>query len=350
VIAKGTTKSHGILSNSDILLAPEVVAAFPALAHILDDQNVAAKFRELDEEANLAKARYNRFGVCSLILAWVSLEYEVVSLSTSTPHWLDLVAGAAALAAVVLLAAARIRGMRRRWLAAMYSRERLRLWRHQLMLDGAFVDSAISDRGEHDRIFAARWAQLGQELSVSDGLALAAIDGSPAGLRFGSTMPASALRQQVMEMQRLLRLDYQLQFSAAKGSNGLSPASPGDIANATDWLATATLVFSVLVGASAFGVNVFDAGATGLVTSLSAVAVGLAIASAAIRALRAGLTIPMEIESYRTYRVRLQLLVDTFDASADDAERWNALCEVEKLAIEELHRFINMKSRSRYLL
>jgi hypothetical protein len=125
------------------------------------------------------------------------------------------------------------------------------------------------------------------------------------------------------------------------------------VTSAADWAATTTFVGAIGVSAALFVSRLLggETNQSDVTVWLSASAVLLAVVSLAIRAIRSGLTVPGEFESYREYTSRCQVLAEVFRrASGDEAAQWRVLVELEESAAEELRRFLRTKSTSRFVV
>ncbi len=347
--------SSGITANHDVLLDESVVRSFARLEPVLGDPEQRRRFVELDTAAKTAKRRYVRVGVASIACAFVALEYQAFSIAYEAhghhpARVLNLAFGLVGLMSVVLVAGSYITGLRHRWLENAFARERLRLWRHQLLLDGALLDQLATNPDQARQAVARRWATFALETRVSDGAVRAFIEGRPPAPPVMAIPADLSMADDVLQLQEALRLKFQLRFAAVKDSDGAGRLSPRDQVTLTDWMATTTLVVAVVLSAAGFAFEAVSDHAGGLLTDLNAVGLGLVVASAAVRALRSGLTVPQERDSYAEYARRLHALDEAFDTARDRTEKWRILREVEVLAAEELHRFLTMKWDSRFIL
>jgi hypothetical protein len=297
--------------------------------------------------------------VLSVGLAIVALEFEVFSLALdavgqSVPRWSSLVFPAMAIVSVLTIIWAHMAGLRRVWLVNVFLRERLRQWRHQLLLDGELMDLARSDPAAYHTRIDYKWSQLCADATIGSGKFDTFIaKGGPDQYFFVEPkMPRDeVVLSQVIRLQAQLRLDYQLSFGETKLSVG-GGGKPGiaDITKVADWSATTTLVGAVAVSVCLF-VSELQRGGHGSHVWFAAAALGLAVLSLGIRAIRTGLTIPGEQESYEEYMNRCQVLAEVFHRDRhDDAARWRVLRDLEQSAAAELRRFLRMKSSSRFIV
>lgn len=351
-----TNQHGGITANHDVLVGGDILNAYPTLAPLLADPRQAVAFKRFDDEAKRGKKLYALFGVVSIALAVLSLCYQAFGLAWTanghiTTRWVNALAGAVGISSIVLIVSCRLFGVRDRWLRNAFARESLRLWRHQQMLDGPFLDLLVTDPVSFVAMLDRRWVAFEHDGMVADGALPAFVLGRPpASLSVDPIPPANEeVRRQVLDLQSWLRLRYQLRYATAKDSVGSANLSPRDLVTMTDWLATTSLLLAVALSGCAFFISLLSTSSGGLLNGLAALGIGLAILSAAVRALRAGLTIPFERDSYAEYGQRLLVLDEAFAAATGDCERWQVLSRVEILAAEELHRFVVMKSSSRFI-
>lgn len=344
--------------NSDIHIAPDLATYYPDLSYVLFDDRFTDTFDEYDREAGRAKTQYAIVGVSSVVLAMVALEFEVFSLGYeatghSVPRWATLLFPAMALLSISLTVWARLAGLRRRWLVHVFLRERLRQWRHQLLLDGQLMDLSRSNPVSYEKQVDDRWSQFQQDASIAEGKFAAFIDapGSDQYLFIDPSVPQDeAVASQVLKLQERLRLDYQLSFGGGKLAGGGVSPGVSDITEMADWFASTTLVGAVAASVGVFVVQLFDGGHHPLSVWVSVAAVGLAVLSLGTRAVRAGLTIPGEQESYKEYMNRCQVLAEIFRRASNDEARWRVLEDLEKSAAGELRRFLRIKWDSRFIV
>ena len=239
----------------------------------------------------------------------------------------------------------------------VFVRERLRQWRHQLLLDGPFIDLTKSDPSAHKKMLDNRWARFQQEASIGGGK-FDAFLGRPGADQYWFVTPKmpqeAALLEQILELQESLRIDYQLSFAVRKSEASGMRLGLAEVTRVADWIATTTLVGAVVVTVAQLGAEL-----TGgqdqhdLAVWLGAAAIGLAVASLATRAIRAGLTIPGELESYEDYGNRCQILAEMFRKARNDNDnraQWGILQDLERAAADELRRFLHVKRDARFVL
>ena len=258
---------------------------------------------------------------------------------------------------MVLIIYSRLKHFRSEWLLNVFFRERIRHWRHQLILDGVLMDM-----GEHDRIsqiatIRNRWNQfVDQDLAVGDGWFDSFITGgpNPEGSNTSLLHPHSAptnglVLEEVLLLQREVRLQHQLDYANSKtASEGQKHLfSVAELTDTIDKAATTTLALAVMVIFVRFFVEFAHNSSKALII-LAGTATVLAVASAAIRALKSGMSMPGERDSYVEYARRMRTLADLFDF--DPADRWEIVVQTEIAAVEELRRFLVAESKSRFIV
>jgi hypothetical protein len=146
-----------------------------------------------------------------------------------------------------------------------------------------------------------------------------------------------------------LRLRYQLEYARSKTASEGPRFLPtiGEFTKTLDNAATTTFALAVGIIVARFCIGFFNPNQHTLI-ALAACATGLAVASAAIRALRSGLAVPGEQEAYTEYGDRLEELHFRFHLKPED--RWQVLEDVEAASVEELRRFLVTKSKSRFVV
>jgi hypothetical protein len=345
--------------NSDIHVDPDLTRYYPDLTCVITDPRFTDAFDRYDASVRKAKRRYIAVGLSSVILAVLALEFEIVSLAVDAveprgpgvPRWISLLFPALAIVSVALIIWGHYAKLRRNWLVRVFLRERLRQWRHQVLLDGQLMDLARSDPADHKATLDRLWSEFRRIDRIGDGMftTFKGNSGQDHYWFIAPTIPHDAdVVSHVLELQKQLRLDYQLAFGEEKLAEG-----PGlsDFTQATQWLATTTLVAAVVVTGCLFISRLLGGNHHTLDVWLAAAAGCLAVFSLGTRAIRNGLTIPHEQRSYEEYINRCQLLRQRFlDKRGEDAGQWQVLVDLETNAADELRRFLRMKWDSRFVL
>jgi hypothetical protein len=352
----------GIEGNTDIRTPRTTAAKYPLLVNVLTNDIVLDRFDSYDAKAKAAKTRYRTLGVISLVLVFLSLEWEVVSLTWAAwggkvPFALNVIFGAVGVTALLLIIYSRLKHFRSEWLLNVFLRERIRHWRHQLVLDGVLMDMSGHDQRSQIETIRNRWNQfVDQDLAVGDGWFDTFVTGGakPEGpdtplLHPHSAPTNSLVLDEVLLLQREVRLQHQLDYANSKtASEGQKHLfSVAELTDTIDKAATTTLALAVAVIVTRFFVEFIHDSSKALIV-LAGTATALAVASAAIRALRSGLAIPGERDSYVEYAHRMEMLANRFDF--DHGDRWEIVVQTEIAAVEELRRFLVAESKSRFIV
>jgi hypothetical protein len=351
--------SDGITANWDVHIPPELVALYPQLSPILSNPEWEDVFDRYDSAAKANKTRYTIVGVASVVLSLVALCFAVFELALgrhgmAVERWVEILFAGAGVVAIGLVAYSRVADLRTKWLRSLYVRESFRRWKYRLLLNGAVMDLVETSVPQFEHEIARLWAAFKLDVRVADGaLQQWLLSGdSVASMATNSFRPplSASIRSDILELLEILRINYQIRYSTAKTIVGSRKVSVQEVTYFTDWLATATLllalvttvlVFVVDVGGGAFGVSL---------DAVAALGVGSAVVSAGVRALRSGLTIPDERDSYLVYTAELIGFRDQLADAADDDGRWRIHLQVEAAAERELGRFLLAKSGSRFIL
>jgi hypothetical protein len=290
-----------------------------------------------------------------------TLEWEIASLAWAAwggkpESWLNILFGAIGAAAILMILISRLIRVRFKWLLNVFKRERIRQWRHQLILDGALMDLGQWDEAAQRIEIERRWNDFVQELSMGEGGLDAflkqafSLEVLNAALCHDSSPPSNpVIRDEVLRLHERLRLRYQLEYARSKTASEGPHFLPtiGEFTETLDKAATTTFALAVGIIVARFCIGFFNPTQHTLI-ALAASATGLAVASAAIRALRSGLAVPGEQESYTEYGDRMQELHFRFQLKPE--ERWQILEDVETASVEELRRFLVTKSKSRFVV
>lgn len=144
--------------NNDIDVNPAFAKKFPAIADLLLHKELISKFYEFDQVARRSKLVMVRLGTISLVLGFLAILGVIAELSFTAiggrlPGWLTISAELLGLFSILILLADRcFLRTRATYRLNCFKRERLRQWRFQLFLDGAFVESFSSNPSACRRI------------------------------------------------------------------------------------------------------------------------------------------------------------------------------------------------------
>jgi len=262
--------------------------------------------------------------------------------------------GIAAIAIAIWMT--RIKRFSRHWLVALFFRERLRQWHFQKFLDGSLIEQLIENPAAGAALLDAKWADFLHRAATAEGEMNIFMEESGPGDWFFVPSPYSndALLKTVFETLRHLRLDYQLVYTAGKRQDrnrGL--IAMRDASGILEYFAWFTLFVAVSLSVGQLIVSVIAIiggfNASGWFQGLAYASTLLGVSSAGVRALRNGLTLPEEDNSYAAYKNRLREIQVRLNHIKP--AHWHAIFEyVERESIAELRRFLRMKDRASFLV
>jgi hypothetical protein len=245
-------------------------------------------------------------------------------------------------------------------LVNVFVRERLRQWRHQLVLDGDFMALSVTNPQEFSRELHSRWKVFKDRAKVPEARYRSFLNPDKSGFFFATEIcNDEEVRRQVIRAQADMRVEYQIAYAEQKTAPTGGGLSLHDSTYYLTWLSTATFAFAVLTAFSLAFVVGFPSWfpvSRNWDIAIGWVAIGLGILSVGARALRTGLTSPDEELSFSQYLGTLRVTQGLFthfeqevDKDRRDTEEWTELRNVETAAIEELRRYLRMKDASRYI-
>jgi hypothetical protein len=347
--------------NHDIDVLPDYAAKYPRIEKILRDERLITLFKEYDSEARRAKKLFHSFGLLSLLagtlaLLGVAIELMLLGLKQTPPMWLQFGSHMLAVISVLLVLVMRIAQFRRKWRLAVFFRERLRHWHFQRFLDGKLVEKALAAPSDYTREVDHRWILLLQNFTDGGGLMnefLRKPGNSQEWFHLTTPYTDPAVLAEVIDALKYVRFSHQLRYALKQTSNEAEERVPNLVEKQlwSEAVASITLILAVAVSAVLLALPGLTPANEGdhhpVAVVLSAVALMLAVLSAASRAYRAGYTIPDEKESYDEYTDRVATLQQLMAHS--QAEFLNALAELERESVDELRRFLRMKERATFL-
>lgn len=342
------------MANHDLHLSSDLLSAFPRLSEILGNPIVLEAFDHYDAKARRAKRIYVTLGLLAVTSAVLAIEWQIVSLALRALgedriHILDTPSTFLGIFAVLCIIVSRLLDMRHKWLHNVFLRERLRQWRHQLLLDAELLDIPASNSHDRTKLLARRWAQFLHDARSVDGAYQAFLGHADTQNWSRWERPASIpIVNDVLELQEQLRIEYQMQYAEVKTAVGGKKPSVTDLTYLSGLAATFTFAAAILVSVVGLGVDIVSSNSDHI-SVLSSMAIGLAVASAGVRAARAGLTLPSERDSYEEYLSGLSALRAVYASSQDPDTKWRVLVQVERLAVQELRQFLRMKEESRFV-
>lgn len=368
-------------TNDDLLLDKTEREHFsrrhPRLAPIFDWQEMRQAFEVHDQPASEARKRSRRHGTVALALGFLGLALTAVtpwlakllSFSPLFPNDQDnaerWIGGAAAglivLGALFGFHQALIGRAKREWLIHRYWTERIRRFHFQLIDSNLERAAAALDGGAAlDAWRTFRQRKLDDFLhDVEKTLATAfdALEDDHAeeevwADRACGEPPATLL--QTPELAELLkgleeqRIGVQERYTALKLKPGLySPETRAQwLHGVSDAFTAVILIITVAIGAlyvrGSEEPRLWLLGLLGLSGALTAAVV-------ALRVLNEGLLLRTEAERYRWYLASVRSIRDRFE-KADAADRVRILRELERLAYQEMRRFLVTSNEARFIL
>src|SRR5262245_13675397 len=130
--------------NHDISIPTATLESYPLLKPILAYPPLEKKFAQVDRIALRRKKGFVVLGTLSLVFVCFVLILLVVQIALSTltlslPFGIEVAGAVLGIVAVAIQLFLFLSQLQERWLFARYSAERIRLWKFQLFLDGAFI-------------------------------------------------------------------------------------------------------------------------------------------------------------------------------------------------------------------
>jgi hypothetical protein len=397
--------------NHDIKIAPGFAKQFPAIEPLLllsqepFKISLGEKFDEHDRAARLHKRQFEILGVLSLVLALgalLGITGELLELALTHEHQQPTEAGqakdhqrtsekspaqapahdskaatgtqralmfvfevAALLSVGILLVSRFLLQARHRYRLECFLRERIRQWRFQLFLDGQFVERVVHSAGTPDAQAVAlelskRWTVFTEKLRDPEGaLEKFTSDASAAKelLHEDTAYKDKSIAKEVFEILEIVRFDHQSQYprrrlAREQGDRWLALWEHHEWA---ETIARGSLLIAVMIPVAQLAIAIGEGFGYPPVmgsahTWLFAVAIALAIISAAARAYKTGMTVPDEMESYEQYLEQVEVLKAIFCMPGASLEQQRtALKELEISVAQELRRFLAMKGKATFL-
>jgi hypothetical protein len=360
--------------NYDIEPPEEFVKLYEDLRPFILDKPLIADFRVNDQKAVESKRRFVSSGTYAVAMAfasvflmalWQPLQLKGIELLAL----LSLVPGVLALAINFVM---RREQQRANWLEPMFIRERLRQWHFQVFLDGAFVEKHVANLRElqdEKRVEAEKKIEAELLRLRADHMALAKHD--PAGYLneflgladegkrprspslFFQTTPykATEIAELVHKFLSHLRIKHQWLYCTVKLDDKRIP-SLREKAKWLNWVSQSGLVVAVGCSLMQFFFALTTATTNWNMSSwviwTAFFAAFASVSAASARALRGGLTLPEEDNSYTEYSQAVAEIMDKVQkATLPDKQTLHE--ELEKEAVAELRRFLRMKSKATFL-
>lgn len=357
--------------NSDLLVSEADVAAakgtYPTVWPLLVNRTLLGEFMRADEVANAAKRSSTWVGLSAIGIGLVGLAtaafarlIEGLEPRTATALTiLGIVFGV--LGPVMGVKASGNTGPGSRWLRARFATERLRQFHFQSLLVMLRVSASYREASTDclaERI-SVRLTELTQRFRTGfDAEFLNFIDPvtGPRAYRFFRAQDAvpvdttvTPLQQELLDAYRELRIERQRSYCqhVLRHPRGFFDFP---VSKQRDWLTILgpACVLLMLVLHLAHGVTIARGAHLG--AYLDAGVLFFALVALAGRALESGLSPDEEVERYETYQRRCLAAGEAFDGAATLHQKLEAMDEMEVAAAEELHEFLRVKTRSRFVM
>jgi hypothetical protein len=370
-------------TNDDLLLdvkeREHFAERFPRLAPIFDWEEMRDAFDLYEQPAKAARKGSRRQGMGAVALGFAGLALTALTLFFAklssaffpklfpTPDLAERWIGGAAAALVVLgmvvgFQQALIGQAKRRWLVSRYWTERIRQLHFQLILNNLEAAAAAIDDGEalkEWRIFRARALKnflhdAEQNLEgafdkLEDDYAEEDVWIEPAWTKPRPAPPQTPELVELLGGLRALRIGVQERYTALKLKPGAySPQTRSVwLHGVSDVFTGAVLAITIVIGI--LYVHGSEEPRLWLLGLLGA-AGALTAAVVALRVLNEGLLLRTEAERYRWYLASVRSIRDRFDRADAASERIGLLRELERLAYQEMRRFLITFGEARFIM
>lgn len=361
-------------TNDDLLLDDKERKHFyrrhPRLAPIFDWPELRQAFEIREQPAKAARKKSRRHGVIAVAFGFAGL-----ALTALTPYFAKLASnpdiaerwiGGAAAALIVLgtlvgFQQALIGQAKRRWLISRYWTERIRQFHFHLIVNNLERAAAALDGGAAlDAWRTFRRSKLDDFLHDAEKTLATSFDALEddhaeeevwVDRAWSEPAPAPPETPELAELLKGLqeqRIGVQERYTALKLKPGLySPETRAKwLHGVSDVCTAAILPVTVAVGAIYFngskGPHLWLFGMLGLAGTLTAFVV-------ALRVLNEGLLLRTEAERYRWYLASVRSIARRFE-TADTADRIRLLRELERLAYQEMRRFLITFKEARFVM
>ncbi len=367
-------------TNDDLLLDAEEREHFnrrhPRLAPIFDWPELRQAFAAHEQPAKQARKTSRRHGTVAVVLGFLGLALtaltpflaKLLSPSSLFPNsdiaerWI----GGAAAALIVLgtlvgFQQALVGQAKRRWLISRYWTERIRQFHFQLIHNNLEMAAAALDGGAAlDAWRTFREGKRADFLHDAEKTLATAFDALEddhaeeevwANRAWSEPPPAPPETPELAELLKGLqeqRIGVQERYTALKLTPGLySPETRAKLLHvALDAFTAAILIVTVGVGAIYYvgskEPHLCLYGMLGLAGMLTALVV-------ALRVLNEGLLLRTEAERYRWYLASVRSIARRFE-KANTADRIRLLRELERLAYQEMRRFLITFKEARFII
>ena len=365
--------------NDDLLVGDEERMDFcrrrPRLARIFDWPEMRVLFLEHDRPSNAARKRSQKNGkiavACGFLgLALAALLYFFAKVS-SQPELVDKVVGglsAVLIAVVGLVGRSQVLtgAEKRRWLSNRYWTERIRQFHFQWILNTLPKAAAALDddralaewKASRDAAFGDFRRDTKGDLAtvfdrLNDDRAEQVVWIDPAWARPAETIEDRPEVGELLAGLRALRLGVQERYTRLKLHSGVfSPKTRlGWLLGASNTLTVLIMLLTVPMGvAHVFGFALSDGKIPWWFLLLGGLSGTFGAAVVSIRVVNEGLLLRTETERYEWYLASVRSIAERFDAAADAPTKVRLMREMERLAYQEMRRFLLAFQAARFVM
>jgi hypothetical protein len=359
--------------NDDLLIAPDdrarAAELFPRLIHVLDDRDLRQLFSDYDKPAKRAKNNRRHCGyvvVSFAVLALFGASAEPI-YGRAQPPWPHLIGiASAALAIISVLVGLGLFNPKSkvRWLRNRLMTERLRQFHFQGIVAHIpmILRSMRSPGGRCAFLEARRRWFAGFKFRY-----VGKLDGE-----FDATLSDNPIRdfwlhdqdkdtisgtndtdlQQLYDAYELFRFRHQINYADHMLSKGTSvfPKTSQDILELTRLVSMMCILvifvthFMIALLLETEWFAIVDA------PLIHIFVVWVAVVALATRALEEGLQPAREVERYSEYRSSLLQLLAQFKNASKAEDKWQIMCEAERVSYQEMRGFLKTNNESRFII
>jgi len=321
-----------------------------------------ALFRKADEEAGRARDRNRAWGTAGVGLVLVALLYAAAAPVLRDIHNdVHKVLGFAAavfgfMGTILGLSGLSHASQRRRWLAARWTTETLRLFHfHYIAARVPEIEAAAKREDLQSAYKTTRKAALDRlvaSLPTPDDLERALEPEAPEPFSFidsqFATGPVSPVARDLFAAWVALRFNWQLGYCEAKLAQRATgrKLSPRQQERAFSLLAWVCIAIIVLLHISFVAGEMFHVTLPLIETAV----IWTALIALAGRALEDGLKPQREVERYEQYRVSSLVAHQRFGVAHNIETKLEIMRNFEQVSLEEMRTFVRTHARAAYLL
>jgi hypothetical protein len=338
--------------NKDINIPASIASQFPRLTRLINNDDINDEFTTSENIAKHSKLTFHTLGLCSLVFIILVLlittwRFFLSTVDLQTPASVLWTSALFGLLSLTISLSSHFFGFQNKWLNNRFITERLRQWKFQQLLDGAFVALSQTNPMQFEQELKNRWAKARFDVLEEAGTLNDFVKAEDFTLFVQpSVCPNGKLAEDLREAYLILRLNYQAKYFSFKKDK----LSTIDIW--TNGIAKSSLLLAGCLALGEMLTLLVHDGIQGLSLSwaMGASALSAALLSAAIRVVRSARAISEESERYASKWVLLKILAERFRREKDPARRLECMVDTERVCIEELREFIRTFSKSDYLL